>query len=67
MNTDNIEHLLTKATTEHEVAERNWHNAILYARTRGMSVRRIAEIAGIAPQTVLNIYGRITASNDSPA
>ena len=64
MNTDNAEHMLIMATTEHEIAERNWHNTIVYARHRGMTVRAIATIAGISPQTVINICARINASNE---
>ena len=49
-------------TSELRATERAWEAAIVNARRRGISVRNIAEVAGVSPQTVLNICGRVTAS-----
>lgn len=52
-------HLTTIAHHKTRIA---WETAIVAARDTGISVRTIAGIVGVSPQTVLNICARVTAS-----
>lgn len=53
---------LARLTRTLDEARTEWETAIVAARHAGVPVRNIADVAGVSPQTVLNIYGRVTAS-----
>lgn len=56
-------HNVKQRTAELNATQRAWERAIVDARTRGVTVRAIAESAGISPQSVLNVCARFNVTD----
>lgn len=53
---------LHRATNRMNATRQEWERAVVAARNEGIPVRNIAEVAGVSPQTVLNVVARFNAS-----